>query len=1262
ITKQVKVFVPPAINLTGSDNITTCEPEAEICATVDVPASLNWFDEQGAFLSSLSCITVDVSGASNYMVTARDQYNCQEQDVVAVIGGPVESSLTDDQVLCSDDPLNVTLTNLDPNDVLSLQWSPSNLFIGDPTNDPTPVINKIPGEHDIYVEATNQFGCSKTDSLHLAIVDSDIHLDFDFEVQCNGFTVEFTNLSTNAYNFVWDFGDPNNPGATSTDVNPTYTYTELGTYFVTLNIGFDVDCVIPITKQIEIVTPDFIPDFDFEFNADCSTEGVTISLFDESLNFLNNTFNWEWVFSTGEHFIGGIDFKNVEISVTGNQTVVATMIITTANGCSGSVTKEIEVVLPELPAPIGGEVILCYGDTAQLNPNGNDAFLYNWSPPNGTLSGTDVPNPSAFPLETTQYSVTVTSISADTCSVAGDVLVTVPERLFVEASDEVKTTCGTPVQIEASANVQPVNFSWATLDGVGLGVGPMLSVNPATEMTVEVTGTDAFGCFDKDTVLVTNEKIDFELNAPATACPADTIQISANNTIADHVLEYTWTASNGEVLGNPNAPDVVIVTSPAGQVATFTVMVENQYGCQDEKTTQITSYDFVPTVVPDILVCPDVPSEINPGANPALTYSWSPANMVMPPDAANPMVQILSDQTFQVTVTQSFGADVCEAVRSTFVEVPEIIEIEETVDTLTCGEPITICATGNVPNLTFEWFEEGGNALASGNCFDNANPVTEAIYIVQATDEFECTALDTVLVSNRETDVQIDGNGFISTCPRDSFQICIANLDAEDQLTYDWSVGNNGQILSGQNEACPWVTTTPNETAFFTVTATNQFGCSETQTLEVLTYEFNATVDTIVRVCSDVPTEINPNFTPGLTYSWSPADKLDNPNSPNPVITTTENTTLMATILGFNGADTCTATLTVNVLVNPLINLDATPEAPILCSDTTITFLAKSDTVVDMVWSANPDFSNPVLVAPQVTISELEVNPVHTETYYVEATDDLGCVDVDTVVVHSYPIDASLEDYYVFCKENETIELLVTNNDPAQDLSYKWSPEELVLGDPTTNPVEMIFKEDTGVFVEVQNQFGCTDTISTNIRFFDLSFGLTATADPDTLIFGAGEFAQLNTTDNADWYYEWTPCESLSDCNVPNPEARPEETTTYFVTVSNIFGCLAEQSVEVTVINPECGEPFVFIPTAFSPNGDGENDVLYVRGNNLESLTFAVYNRWGQQVFETTDKNFGWNGTFKNDPLPPGVYGYYLKAKCFNGQEYFKKGNITLVR
>ena len=87
----------------------------------------------------------------------------------------------------------------------------------------------------------------------------------------------------------------------------------------------------------------------------------------------------------------------------------------------------------------------------------------------------------------------------------------------------------------------------------------------------------------------------------------------------------------------------------------------------------------------------------------------------------------------------------------------------------------------------------------------------------------------------------------------------------------------------------------------------------------------------------------------------------------------------------------------------------------------------------------------------------------------------------------------------------------------------------------------------------------------------------------------------------------------------------------------------------------------VFVPTLFSPNGDGVNDVLYVRGQ-LNSLRFEIYDRWGNKLFETTDQTMGWDGTVNGKPVNNGIYAYYLEAELSNGELVKQQGYVVLAR
>ena len=105
-------------------------------------------------------------------------------------------------------------------------------------------------------------------------------------------------------------------------------------------------------------------------------------------------------------------------------------------------------------------------------------------------------------------------------------------------------------------------------------------------------------------------------------------------------------------------------------------------------------------------------------------------------------------------------------------------------------------------------------------------------------------------------------------------------------------------------------------------------------------------------------------------------------------------------------------------------------------------------------------------------------------------------------------------------------------------------------------------------------------------------------------------------------------------------------------------GCSGIDSVEVII---EAGLE-IFIPNVFSPNGDGTNDELFVRGSSFKDFNFRIYNRWGEMIFETTDRLIGWDGKQNGKPLDPGVFVYQLIYSDWQNMEGERSGNVTLIR
>jgi gliding motility-associated-like protein len=182
------------------------------------------------------------------------------------------------------------------------------------------------------------------------------------------------------------------------------------------------------------------------------------------------------------------------------------------------------------------------------------------------------------------------------------------------------------------------------------------------------------------------------------------------------------------------------------------------------------------------------------------------------------------------------------------------------------------------------------------------------------------------------------------------------------------------------------------------------------------------------------------------------------------------------------------------------------------------------------------------------------------------------------------------------------------------------------------------------------------DTLSRNVRVLPQPI---VSVSSDVINITSGDSARLSATGALN--YLWSPSSGLSCSSCPAPSAAPSGTTTYVLTGTNAQGCAASDSITIRV-DIKCNE--FFIPDIFSPNGTGNlvNEKLCAYSNCIRLFSFIIYNRWGEQVFETTDIAACWDGTYKGKESPSGIYAFKLYAEQIDGTIVDKKGTITLVR
>ena len=310
--------------------------------------------------------------------------------------------------------------------------------------------------------------------------------------------------------------------------------------------------------------------------------------------------------------------------------------------------------------------------------------------------------------------------------------------------------------------------------------------------------------------------------------------------------------------------------------------------------------------------------------------------------------------------------------------------------------------------------------------------------------------------------------------------------------------------------------------------------------------------------------------------------------------------------------------------------------------------------LTNFLWSSNPNFTDTLNIWPSDSV--ISVSPTATTTYYLQICTN-GCCATGSTTVNVALTGASIDPDAFICF-GDTVMLSITGIDPGSAID--WQPANLIIAGQASPTVTVSPPSTTTYTASVITPEGCTWSGSATVSVSDINPNtVIATANPSAI--QPGESSQLNVTPPNGVSYDWSPGGTLNDSTISNPVATPDVTTTYFVVVTDGV-CTRSDSVTVIVHELRCEDPDIFVPSGFSPNGDGTNDVLFVRGIHVTELEFKIFDRWGEKVFETTNQEIGWDGTFKGQLVEPAVFVYYLDAVCADGQKFFKKGNVSVLR
>lgn len=876
---------------------------------------------------------------------------------------------------------------------------------------------------------------------------------------------------------------------------------------------------------------------------------------------------------------------------------------------------------PAPPTSSAGNTI-CEGSSTNLTATaafGVPPYVVSWD------NGAGVGNPvSVSPTTTTTYTNTIT----DACGITATNNITINVTPAPDAGiDAVVSYCATDPVASLLAELG------GTPDATGTWAGPSAltggstgNFDPATMAagvyTYTVTG--AAPCVDvMATVTVSfNPLPDAGTNGATSFCLADPTADLFGFLNGTPDLGGTWSPAMASGTG---------VFNPAVDAGgTYTYTVTN--GCGNAMADVVVTIDPNPDPGTNgaLNICvtdpaTDLFNEL--GGTPDATGTWSPA-LTSGTGVFDPAVD--AGGTYTYSVTNGCGTLTADVV-VTLVNAPDAGTNGAIAFCPTDPAADLFASLGGTPDLGGVW----SPALTSGTgVFD---PAVDAggTYTYTVTASCGVAVADVVVTLNPAPDAGT--NGATAFCPTDPAADLFASLVGTPDLGGVWSPA----LTSGTGVFDPAV----DAAGTYTYTVTN--GCGNAAADVVVTINGNPSPGTngAVAFCSsDAPADLFASLggTPDVGGTWSPA-LTSGTGVFDPAVDAAGTYTY--------SVNSCAgAPLTADVVVT----LNPAPNAGV---DGAVTF-CDDDPLADLFASlgGTPDAGgtwSPALISGTGNFDPAS-DPAGTYTYTV--TNPCGSVSADVVVTVNAcaPPAAGFTISDTLICFGECIQF--TDTSSFSPTSWEWNfggaadPDTSILQNPSICP------DTIGVFtisLTATNANGNTTATSS----VTIVVQPTLTAFPDTTINMNTDAFISATADPTGGDFSW----DNDDLDCPTCQsnyASPILDTEYIVDYITPEGCRATDTMVVTVLF----EDIVDLPNGFSPNSDGKNDILLVKGEGIVAMNLVIHNRYGQQVFKSDSQDVGWDGTFKGKSENPGVFAWYLEYTLIDGSTNLKKGNVTLIK
>ena len=1234
-------------------------------------------------------VTFSTTGSFPVSLTCTDNNNCSNSQTVTVtVLTPSVKALVPTKA-CYNQSFNVKDTSA----CSSTQWNFGDGSSVQTVFPPNTISHSYSTSGIFTITATTFLGsCTSTKTFTISVEKVVANYTATPPFSCNSpQVVTYNNTSTGAATYSWSFSGG---GAGSTLANPTHTFTQgsLNPYTIfqplplqaTLIATSPNGCVNSITKTLDTLqrpTAFFFTDK----NQGCNALTVTFS---DSSKSTRPIINYTWNFGDGSSLNSGSTNTLVSHTYTTPGVYYATLVVQNNLGCKDTSFKwPIHVATPPHTNFTFSPSIVC--------PN-NPVTITNLTPLADSVNHWHVTSDGAFfsscitdGSPSWQYTHTGNqSLTLSAYSYGCKHDTTLPTTVLVKGpvvSGRFFTRCDSVFKIKFNLLLQDASFAEIRY-GDGQRDTVYASGYHTLYHTYATTGdysaiikgeNSTTGCqpyFDTLNVKVRNIKA--TITSQSISCAGVPTNYSASSSQdVDGVcgVGYIWFFGNNPPVITDNSS--TSYSLPQG-TQSITLVVKDVNGCRDtSKTSIFISHVTTNATLSNTIGCVPIFSlsatQSVTSSTTITNYAWNFGDGSLPVSGSSATSATHTyttatppSTTYNISLTAT-NSDGCSDTKTfpVVMNAPFAPTIIPNSSTQICAGKTILFSTSASGTNTYTWsYGDGGSYITTSNTASHTYSLGGNYNVtLSSSDAAGCKANSSPFA----VQVQNYPNAIISytnqnnpakqnACAGSTVLFSDNSTNPYSPQTRTWNFGiGSGPIVTNQT-----VGTTYTSAGIYTVTLVNctPFGCCDTAKQNIKVYsavaDFSLDKSTI---CKGEAIKFTIKDTTNvLTWGWDFGDGTNyNTNAQSPISHIYNfhppGGTTIASLTYYTSDSACKYAVTHPVNIHQVI-ADFNRNNELLLADTAHC-LGSTDLFNNL--SQNANVYNWSFGDGQTSSSQSpshNYNTAGTYTISLVISDNVfQCKDTIKKVMQIFPVPTLSLTGRDTC-QNKPVMLNVQGG-----VTYTWSPSINLNNANSPNPIATL--STTTIFsVTANNSFGCVGSNTLQINIIEPPLQISW----DTSIV-IGQTTILPGYAGSNFNYTWTPGDYLSCTACMNPVASPTVNYTYSVTVSDNHSCFERVNTYTVYIEPKSS---LDVPTAFTPNGDGINDLINVNGWGIKKLKyFKVFNRWGELIYETSDLKAGWDGYYKGVPQNMETYVYQAEAETYIDAEPIKKtGYFKLIR